>query len=86
MMYEILIEEKLKETLSWLYKKDRKRYEICMKKIEEIVMEPEHYKPLRNDMKNIRRVHIAKSFVLTFKIEGDVVRFLDLEHHDKVYR
>jgi len=44
-MHKILIEEKLKETLSWLYKKDRKRYEICMKKIEEIVMEPEHYKP-----------------------------------------
>ena len=85
-MHEILIEEKLKETLSWLYKKDRKRYEICMKKIEEIVMEPEHYKPLRYDMKNTRRVHIAKSFVLTFKIEGSAVRFLDLEHHDKVYR
>jgi mRNA-degrading endonuclease RelE of RelBE toxin-antitoxin system len=57
-----------------------------MKKIEEIVMDPEHYKPLRNDMNNIRRVHIAKSFVLTFKIEGGVVHFLDLEHHDKVYR
>lgn len=57
-----------------------------MKKIEEIVIDPEHYKPLRYDMKNIRRVHIAKSFVLTFKIEGGAVRFLDLEHHDKVYR
>lgn len=68
MMHEILIEEKLRETLGWLYKKDRKRYEICMKKIEEIVGDPEHYKPLRYDMKNIRRVHIAKSFVLTFKI------------------
>ncbi len=85
-MYEILVEEKLRDTLGWLYKKDRKRYEICMKKIEEIVTNPEHYKPLRYDMKSIRRVHIAKSFVLTFKIEGSVIRFLDLEHHDKVYR
>lgn len=52
-------------------------YEICMKKIEEIVMDPEHYKPLRYDMKNICRVHIAKSFVLTFKIERSAVRFLE---------
>lgn len=84
-MYRILIEEKLHAFLKKLYKKDRIRYESCMKKIEEIVKNPEHYKPLRYDMKGIRRVHVAKSFVLIFKIEGDSVKFLDLEHHDKVY-
>jgi mRNA-degrading endonuclease RelE of RelBE toxin-antitoxin system len=36
----------------------------AVKKIEEIVKDPYHYKPLRHDLKNIRRVHIRKSFVL----------------------
>lgn len=85
-MHEILIEEKLRETLGKLYKKDRKRYDICMKKIEEIANNPEQYKPLRYDMKNIRRVHVAKSFVLIFNVEGNVVKFLDLDHHDKIYK
>ncbi len=85
-MYGILIEEKLQETINKLFKKDRKRYDICMKKIEEIVENPEQYKPLRYDLKNVRRVHIAKSFVLIFKIEGNSVIFLDLDHHDKIYK
>ncbi|VVB91427.1 Uncharacterised protein [uncultured archaeon] len=85
-MYKILIEEKLQEMLKKLYKKDKKRYDICMRKIEEIVNNPEQYKPLRHDMKNIRRVHIAKSFVLIFKVENDTVKFLDLDHHDKIYK
>jgi mRNA-degrading endonuclease RelE of RelBE toxin-antitoxin system len=34
-----------------------------------------------------RRVHIGKSFVLTFEILEDkkVVRLLDYAHHDKIY-
>ncbi|MFZ3077489.1 MAG: type II toxin-antitoxin system RelE/ParE family toxin [Candidatus Aenigmatarchaeota archaeon] len=85
-MYEILIEERLRETLSKLYKKDRKRYDICMKKIEDIANNPEQYKPLRYDLKNIRRVHVAKSFVLIFKVEGNNVKFLEMDHHDNIYK
>ena len=57
------IEKALKRKLTKLYKKDRVMYEAVMKKIEEIVKDPYHYKPLRHDLKNIRRVHIRKSFV-----------------------
>lgn len=85
-MHDILIEENLQETLNKLFKKDRKRYDICMKKIGEVVKNPEQYKPLRYDLKNVRRVHIAKSFVLIFKIEGNSVIFLDLDHHDRIYK
>ncbi|MBU4246460.1 MAG: type II toxin-antitoxin system mRNA interferase toxin, RelE/StbE family [Nanoarchaeota archaeon] len=85
-MYEIEYDHQLRETLNKLFKRDKKRYEICMKKIEEILASPEHYKPLRYDMKNRREVHIAKSFVLTFRIDGNIIRFLDLEHHDKIFR
>jgi mRNA-degrading endonuclease RelE of RelBE toxin-antitoxin system len=38
-------------------------------------------------MKKKWRVHIGKSFVLTYEIiEGKkIVKFLDYNHHDKVY-
>lgn len=85
-MYDYSLSDVLKEKLQKLYKKDRKRHEICMKKIGEILINPEHYKPLKYDMKNMREVHIAKSFVLTFKIEGNLVSLFDLEHHDKIFR
>ena len=85
-MYEIEYDERLRNLLNKLFKRDRKRYEICIKKIVEITNNPEHYKPLKHDMKNTREVHIAKSFVLIFKIEGNIVRFIDLEHHDRIFR
>ena len=87
-MYKISIESKLKRILRKLYKKNRKRYEITLKKIDEIVKIPHHYKPLSYDLKSIRRVHIEGSFVLVFKIveEDKIVKFLDLDHHDRIYK
>jgi mRNA interferase RelE/StbE/toxin YoeB len=85
-MYDYSLSDALKEKLRKLYKKDRKRHEICMKKIEEILANPEHYKPLRHEMKNLRRVHIEKSFVLVFTFRNNLLEFLELEHHDKIYR
>jgi len=38
-------------------------------------------------MTGIRRVHIGKSFVLTFEIleKLKLVRLLDYDHHDNIY-
>jgi YafQ family addiction module toxin component len=59
-----------------------------MKKIEEITENPHRYKPLRHDLKGSRRVHMEKSFVFVFEIDEaeKMVRFLDLGHHDEIYR
>lgn len=78
---------RLRKTLKKTLKKDRVLHEAAMKKIQEIIQFPDHYKPLRNVMKGQFRVHLMKSFVLTFKIdyENQVVTFLDLEHHDQAY-
>ena len=59
-----------------------------MKKIEEIILNPQHYKPLRHDLKNTRRVHLFGPYVLVFRIEEkeQAVKFLDLDHHDKIYK
>ena len=85
-IYKLRIEDRLKRQLKKLYKKDRNLYEACMKKMEEVIKNPEHYKPLTNDLKGIRRVHLIKSFVLAFRIEENAVKFLDIDHHDKIYK
>jgi mRNA-degrading endonuclease RelE of RelBE toxin-antitoxin system len=38
-------------------------------------------------MKGARRVHIDKSFVLTYEIDEEhkVVKLLDYDHHDSIY-
>jgi YafQ family addiction module toxin component len=86
--YDYRLEKGLISFLNKAYKKDKKLYEAAMKKIEDITEHPHHYKPLRHDLKGRRRVHIEKSFVLTFRISEQEKRvtFLDLCHHDNVYK
>ena len=86
--YGIQLDKALVSILEKAYKRDRKLYEATIKKIEDIVKNPHHYKPLRYDLKGRRRVHIEKSFVLTFRIDEaeQKVTFIDLSHHDKVYK
>ena len=86
--YSYSIEKKLKAKLKRTYKKDKKLYDAVMKKIEEIMENPHHYKPLRYGLKGSRRVHLEKSFVLVFEIDEaeKMVKFLDLGHHDEIYR
>jgi YafQ family addiction module toxin component len=86
-MYKPGIESNLKKKLAKLLKKDRKRSEILMKKMEEILQNPHHYKPLSHDMKHLRRIHIYSSFVLVFSIDenNETILFVDIDHHDKIY-
>jgi len=55
-------------------------------KIKEIIENPYHYKPLRNVLRNRRRVHIG-SYVLIFEInEGEkTIIFHTFNHHDQAY-
>ncbi|AVB76301.1 mRNA interferase RelE/StbE/toxin YoeB [Methanococcus maripaludis] len=85
MTYNIEISEDAYKAFKKLQKKNKKQLEIINKKIKEIMENPNHYKPLRNDMKGIRRVHIDKSFVLTYKIDGNTIIIIDFDHHDKIY-
>ncbi len=59
-----------------------------MKKADEIVQNPQHYKNLRAPLQNLKRVHIDKSFVLTFSIDErtKIVILEDYDHHDNIYR
>ena len=58
----------------------------CRKKISEIVKNPKRYKHLKYEDRF--RVHVGGSFVMTFMVIEDdkAMLFLDIEHHDRVYR
>ena len=87
MDYKLDISNELDKKFDKLNKKNKKQLEIINKKIQQILLNPYHFRPLRGDMKNIRRVHIDKSFVLTYEILEikRIVRLLDYDHHDKIY-
>ncbi len=78
----------LLKSLAKLSKKDKPLYEQVIKKIDEVTQTPdvEHYKNLRHDMKDSKRVHIGH-FVLTFEYrkKEDKIIFKDFDHHDNIY-
>lgn len=86
-MYSLSTKPKLDRIFLKLSKKNPKQMVIIAKKIEQILENPLHYKPLRGDMHGSRRVHIDKSFVLTYEVDeiNKIVTLLDYDHHDKVY-
>jgi len=67
-----------------LKKKDLKTFERLISKIEQILSNPEHYKPLKGEMKGLRRAHLGP-FVIIFKVEGEHIRFVTFKHHDEAY-
>jgi YafQ family addiction module toxin component len=85
MSYELEISEELDKKFEKLLKKDKKQLEIIHKKIQQILENPHHFKPLRGDMRGARRVHVDTSFVLIYEIKENKIRLMDYGHHDEVY-
>jgi YafQ family addiction module toxin component len=87
-MYNFKVSDNLKKILFKLSKKDRKLWEQIMNKIGEIVNSDDigHYKNLRYDMKDSKRVHIGH-FVLVFQFDfqTSTINFDDFGHHDAIY-
>ncbi len=87
-MREFEIKPELEKKLVKLSKKDKNSYEAVMNKIKEIIdsYDIEHYKNLRYNMKDSKRVHIGH-FVLVFSYDNskNFVSFEDFDHHDKIY-
>ena len=70
-------------------RKLKKQDPILVKRLEQqvakILREPILGKPLRNVLRNCRRVQIG-SFVLVYEITESAVRLLDFDHHDRIYK
>ena len=88
-MREFEIKPELERILKKLFKKDKSLYEQIMKKIEEVIesYDIEHYKNLRYNMKDSKRVHIGH-FVLIFSYDkkSDFLSFEYFDHHDNIYK
>lgn len=87
MAYLFEIKPELAEKLRKIKKKNFLLFQRVQKKIAEIIEKPNHYKPLKYDMKSTRRVHLDP-FVLIFSVNENerLIEFLDLDHHDKIYK
>ncbi|MFA4907638.1 MAG: hypothetical protein WC602_05200 [archaeon] len=91
MPFEYDFSEKLKKKVEKLVGKNRKRSEILHKKVLEIISSDkasiDRYKNLRYGMDDQKRVHIDKSFVLTFNVDKkrNFILFLDFDRHDRIY-
>ena len=89
MPHQFEYSEKLQKILDKLSKKNGEIYEQIIKKINEIINseDVEHYKNLRHDLKEFKRVHIGH-FVLMFKLDKNknLISFEDFDHHDNIYK
>ena len=92
MPFDYDFDPKLKGIIEKLRKKDPKRTEILYKKVKQILNSDEvtieHFKNLRHELSDRKRVHIDKSFVLTFSFDRKrkFILFLDFDHHDNIYK
>ncbi len=88
-MHSHEIKPHLKKVIEKLSKKDKSMYWQVLRKIDEIIKSDsiDHYKNLRHDMKDSKRVHIGH-FVLVFSFNKaqNLVSFEDYEHHDSIYK
>lgn len=79
---------KIEKVLRKLHRKDPAMFKTVQKKISQISFFDEvsihHFKNLRHDSSEFKRVHIG-SYILTFKIKGGNVIFERFAHHDDAY-
>jgi YafQ family addiction module toxin component len=89
MPYNYKTSKNLDIILERLLRKDKNLYEQLIKKINEIInsYDVEHYKNLREDLKDFKRVHVGH-FVLIFKFikNENKIAFVDFDHHDNIYK
>lgn len=66
-------------------KQDVKTFEQLESQMEKVMREPQFGKPLRYTLKNRRRIHVG-SFVLVYEFHNNELRFIDFDHHDRIYK
>ena len=84
MSYEIIFSNDFIKSMKKLKKKNLKMAERVIKKLDEIIDNPQKFKLLRNRLAGYRRIHFG-SFVLIFTIREDKVIIISIDYHDKAY-
>jgi YafQ family addiction module toxin component len=83
-MHAVLRSPQFDKDMDDLWQKDPVRAQAVENKIVQIAAYPLHFKPLRGKMKGMRRVHFG-SYVLIYRIEGDTIELITIDHHDFAY-
>ena len=83
--FRVIFSEHFTKIVFKISKKDKLTVRKIETEIVKIGQNPLIGKPLRNVLKNYRRIHID-SFVLIYEIKENEVRILDFDHHDKIYK
>ena len=83
--YVLVVSPHFERILKQLKRKKLTLLSDLEKQIVKILREPAIGKPLRNVLRNYRRVHVG-SFVLIYEIQGNEVRLIDFGHHDRIYK
>ena len=87
-MHHYEIRPNLQRIIKKLFKKDNQTRERIIKKIDEIINANsiKHYKNLRHDLKNFKRIQIGeKVLIFSFNKTTNIITFEDFDHHDKIY-
>lgn len=86
-MYNIIVQPSLSRKFDKLSKKSPKQMAIIAKKLEEILLNPHHYKNLQSPLQHLKRVHVDKSFVLLFSVDENTktITLQNYDHHDRIY-
>jgi YafQ family addiction module toxin component len=86
-MYDLEIRDHVDRAFKKLRKRNPRQMEVIGSKIQEILEDPQRFKPMHFPLAGMRRVHFG-SFVLLFTVDEQrkTVVLEDYEHHDRVYR
>ncbi len=86
-MYSLLVMPKLAKELEKLARKDKAAADAFNKKVNEVLQNPYHYKPLMAPLQGYRRVHVMGCFVLIYSIDEKTISVVlhKFAHHDEAY-
>jgi mRNA interferase RelE/StbE len=87
-VYKLAVKESLDKKFKRLQKKDMEMLQLINGKVQDILLDPCRFKPLRKPLQNKRRVHVGGSFVLVYEVDEkeELVTLLDFDHHDNIYK
>lgn len=83
--YTFVFDAEFDRTMRLLKKKKPSLFNKVSAQVEKVMRAPILGKPLRNVLRNYRRVHVG-SFVIIYEIKDTEIRFLDFDHHDRIYK
>lgn len=82
---KIIYAPEFEKAFSGVAKKGQEMLRKLENQMDKAIRFPEIGKPLRYTLKSRRRLHVG-SFVLVYEFYNNEIRFLDFDHHDKIYK